>query len=236
MMTSIAIMQPYFLPYIGYFQLMNAVDKFVIYDDIQFTKKGWINRNRILMNGKDVYMSLPLKKDSDYLSVKGRHLSAGWDSERIKLLNRIKGAYQKAPFFKEVYPLIEEIIIHEEANLFLFIKNSLESVTKFLSIDTPIIVSSSILFDNNLKAEEKVLDICRAMGADHYINPIGGVDLYDKEMFLEHGVKLSFLKAGAVEYQQLQNEFVPFLSILDVLMFNSVDDINRHIASSFELI
>jgi hypothetical protein len=118
---KLAIMQPYFFPYIGYFQLVNAVDEFVIYDNIEFTKKGWISRNRILVNGVDTYISLPLKKDSDYLHVKDRYLADTWDIERKKMLNRITESYRKAPYFKETYEVIEKCILYEDRNLFKFI-------------------------------------------------------------------------------------------------------------------
>jgi hypothetical protein len=108
---KIGIMQPYFFPYIGYFQLINYVDEFVIYDNIKYTKKGWINRNRILVNGKDVYISLPLKKDKDSLNVDERFLSDIWIMERKKMLNRIKESYKKAPNFHQVFPIIEECVI-----------------------------------------------------------------------------------------------------------------------------
>src|SRR5690554_2832006 len=97
----IAIMQPYFLPYLGYWQLLNCVDTFVVYDDVEFTKKGWIHRNRYLSNGSDQMFSLPLKKDSDYLDVRDRYLADSWESEKIKLRRKIEGAYKKAPYFSE---------------------------------------------------------------------------------------------------------------------------------------
>ena len=118
---KLAIMQPYIFPYIGYFQLINAVDKFVVYDNIQFTKKGWINRNRVLMNGKDEYFTISLKKDSDFLNVDQRMVSDIFKTDRIKLLRRISEAYRKAPEYNKVYPLVESIINEEEENLFAFI-------------------------------------------------------------------------------------------------------------------
>src|SRR5690349_10134683 len=113
---KLAIMQPYFFPYIGYFQLINASDLFIVYDNIQYTKKGWINRNRFLQNGKDVLFSIPLKKDSDYLDVRDRDLAL--DFNKTKLLNQIKAAYQRAPYMNETYPIIEEIIQFDDINLF----------------------------------------------------------------------------------------------------------------------
>ncbi len=97
---KVAIMQPYFLPYIGYFQLINAVDKFVIYDNIEFTKKGWINRNRILVNGKDEFISLPITKASDFLHANQRYLASNFENEKNKILRKIKESYRKAPYFK----------------------------------------------------------------------------------------------------------------------------------------
>ena len=107
---KVAIMQPYFLPYMGYFHLLNSVDEFVIYDNIQYTKKGWINRNRILVNGKDKLISLPLKKDSDYLNVIDRKLSDNWNVEKVKLLNLIKSSYKKSPQYSIIFPIIEKCI------------------------------------------------------------------------------------------------------------------------------
>ena len=229
-MVRVAIMQPYFIPYVGYFQLMNAVDKFVVYDNIQFTKRGWINRNRILINGKDSYITLPLRKDSDYLDVKERFLAESWPVEKLSMLSRIKAAYRKAPYFDIVYPLIEECILFETTNLFDFILNSLELIKRYLNISTPLFISSAMPIDHSLKAEQKVIAICKAMHADTYLNPIGGVDLYSKERFLSHGVRLQFLKTDEFSYAQFDNDFVPRLSILDVMMFNARETITGLLA------
>jgi hypothetical protein len=224
---KLAIMQPYFLPYIGYFQLINAVDEFVVYDNIEFSKKGWINRNRILVNGKDSYISVPLKKDSDYLDVKDRYLAEIWSSERNKMLNKINSSYRKSPNFNSIYPLIEECIMFEERNLFKFILNSFNLVKKYLGIHTPLLTSSTISIDHELRAEKKVIEICKAMSADHYINPITGKVLYRKEVFGEKEIALSFLECKASAYPQFGNTFVPRLSIIDVMMFNSKERINE---------
>jgi len=233
---KLAIMQPYFMPYVGYFQLINAVDKFIVYDNIQFTKKGWINRNRILANGKDSYVTLPIKKDSDYLDVVNRELADTWPKDRVKMLNRISGAYRKAPQFGSVFPLIEEVLLHEETNLFSFILNSLRKVTEFLGIETPLIVSSSLPVDHSLKAEDKVLALCHAVGASEYINPIGGVDLYSKERFQEKGIELQFLKSKFPSYSQFSVEFVPWLSIMDVMMFVSRESLSDGLTAEYDLI
>lgn len=145
-------MQPYFLPYIGYFQLMNAADEFIIYDNIKYTKKGWFNRNRILLNGKDIYITLTLKNESDDLNVVERHLSEIWQLERKKMLQKIVGAYKKAPYFDSVYPIIEKIILYEDINLFRFILHSLVLIKEYLNIQTQIIISSTIPIDHTLKS------------------------------------------------------------------------------------
>ena len=141
---KLAIMQPYFMPYVGYFQLINSVDQFIIYDNIQYTKKGWINRNRILVNGKDQLITLPLKKDSDYLNVMERELSIFWDKDKNKMLNIIKSSYNKAPYFQEAFELISKCLNNPEVNLFRFIYDSIVLINSYLEIKTPIIISSSI--------------------------------------------------------------------------------------------
>jgi hypothetical protein len=137
--TKVAIMQPYFFPYIGYFQLINAVDIFVVYDNIQFSKKGWFHRNRILVNGKDDFFTLPLKKDSDFLNVNQRSLSETWEHEKVKILRKIKENYRKAPHFTETMPLIEEIFGFANTNLFHFIYDSIVKICKILEIKTKLL-------------------------------------------------------------------------------------------------
>lgn len=222
-----AIMQPYFFPYIGYFQLIQSVDKFVIYDNIQYTKKGWINRNRILTMGEPSHISLTLKKDSDYLNVADRFLADIWKEERVKMLNKIKPSYSKAPYFKEVYPIIESCILYEDTNLFNFILNSVKIICEFLDIKTSIEISSTINIDHTLKGKEKVIAICKELNADKYINAIGGVDLYDKEEFKNVGLDLSFIKADSIVYKQYSENFIPYLSIIDVMMFNSKEEVKN---------
>src|ERR1035437_7220065 len=226
---KIAIMQPYFFPYIGYFQLMNAVDEFIIYDNIEFTKKGWINRNRILVNGVDSYITLPLKKDSDYLDVKSRYLADNWNIERKKILNRISEAYKKAPPFAKSFQVIEEAVLCNEMNLFKFILNTLKIINKHLEIKTPLIISSSIPIDYLLKAEKKVIELCKARKASTYINTIGGLMLYDKNEFNREGINLQFLKTDTIIYPQFKNDFVSLLSIIDVMMFNSKEQIQKYL-------
>ena len=218
-------MQPYFLPYIGYFQLINMVDHFVIYDNIQYTKKGWINRNRFLQNGKDYLFSIPLKKDSDFLNVTDRKLDNNFD--KVKLLNKIKGAYSKAPHYNTAYPIIEEVINYNECNLFFYILNSVISICKFLDINTKITKSSEISIDHSLSSQNKVLAFCKELETKTYINPIGGQNLYEKEKFEQSGFVLKFIRTNDIKYKQFEKPFVSNLSILDLMMFNTKEEICR---------
>jgi len=232
---KLAIMQPYFFPYIGYFQLINSVDEFILYDNIEYTKKGWINRNRILCEGKERLITLPLKKNSDYLKVVERELSESWVKDKNKMLNVIKSSYNKSPYFSETSDLIFQCLNNSENNLFKFIYNSIISINGYLDIKTRIIVSSSINVDHTLKSQDKVLSLCKAQNADVYINSIGGVELYDKGIFKQNGIELKFIKSNPIQYKQFNNEFVPWLSIIDVLMFNSKDEIKKYI-NNYKLI
>lgn len=231
---KLGIMQPYFMPYIGYFQLIAAVDVFVVYDNIKYTKKGWINRNRLLLNGKDAMFSVPVKKDSDSLHVVQRTLAADFD--RHKLLSQFKGAYCKAPHFAETFQLLERIVGCTNDNLFQYIHHGLVEICRHLGIETVIKVSSSIPINHDLKGQDKVLALCAALKANTYINAIGGTDLYDKAEFRAHEVALQFIKAKPFAYDQFSEPFVPWLSIIDVLMFNPLDVVKDCVESNFELI
>ena len=230
----VAIMQPYFLPYIGYFQLISSVDLFILYNNIKYTKKGWINRNRMLQNGKEVMFSLPLESASDLLNVCDRKLASEFN--RTKMLSQINGAYRRAPCFAQTYPLIEKIVMYEEENLFKFIRNSITKICEHLGVTTKIQISSSIAIDHNLKGEDKVLAFCEAIGASTYINAIGGIELYSRDLFRTRGIELKFIQSRPFEYAQFGNAFVPWLSIIDVLMFNPLEAIRKCIASNYELI
>jgi hypothetical protein len=217
----LGIMQPYFFPYIGYYQLINAVDKFVIYDDVNFIKGGWINRNRILLNEAPFMLNIPMEGASSFKKI--NEINIGKNKEKILLT--IQQAYKKAPFYNKVYPLISEIIRHNNDNLALFISNSIIKVSEYFQIKTEIILSSDIEKNKELKAQEKVMSICKVLGATEYCNAIGGQELYSKETFSENGITLNFIKTRPIIYSQYKNQFIPWLSIIDVMMFNSSDDI-----------
>ena len=230
---KLSIMQPYFFPYIGYFQLIGAVEKFVVYDNIKYTKRGWINRNRFLRDGHAADFVLPLKKASDSLDVIQRQLALDFD--KGKLLNQIREAYRKAPYFKEVFSLFERIVQNPDANLFRFIYLSIQETCCYLSIKSDLLVSSSVDIDHSLRAENKVIAICRKLGASTYINPSGGQMLYSKNNFSDSGIELRFLISRAKPYKQFDHEFVPWLSIIDVMMFNHPTALHDML-TQFELI
>lgn len=223
---KVGIMQPYFFPYIGYWQLLNAVDKYVVYDDVNYIKNGWINRNRILINGQPHWFTLPLNKASPFNLINEINISSE-NKVKENMLKTLHMAYHKAPFFNEVFPLVEKTIFYS-LNLSESLFFSIQEITKYLGIRTELILSSTLSKDNTLKGKNKVLSICKLLNADVYLNAIGGQDLYDKQEFQEHDLKLEFLQTDKVIiYKQLKNQFVPNLSIIDVLMFNSAEQIKQ---------
>lgn len=231
---KLGIMQPYFFPYIGYFQLLNAVDKYVIYDDVNYIKGGWINRNRILSNGKAIYYNIQLKDASPFKKINEIEVFDNSVHKR-KMLATLRGSYSKAPYFNQVYPILEDIIMQEEKNLAKYLIYSLRRICNYLNIETEIIVSSSLRKNNDLKGQDKVIDICKILNASEYYNAIGGQELYDYDEFNKNNIKLYFLKSNDLFYEQFNNEFIPSLSIIDVMMFNSPKKISE-LLNSFELI
>ena len=223
---KLGIMQPYFFPYIGYFQLIAAVDQFVVHDDVQWIKGGWINRNRILAQGEPRYITLPIRKDSTLLNINHRTISSDSGQQIKKILQQIMETYRHAPCFGPVFKLISQCLACRETNASAFIVHTLRECCNYLGIDTPFVLSSELKKKDELKGAKRVLEINRVMGARHYINPIGGMELYDKASFADNGIQLDFIRTRDISYQQFENHaFVPFLSIIDVMMFNSKQQI-----------
>ena len=230
----VAIMQPYLLPYIGYFQLMSAVNQFVVYDNIKYTKQGWINRNRIVSNGQESFFTIPLKAERDSANIVERSIAESFDP--LKMLNKFRGAYLKAPFFTETLPLLEKILTYQTANLFDFLFHSLHTTAAHLLIPDNLVVSSAVAADHQLKGQDRVISMCDALGASEYINPEGGVNLYSRAAFSKEGIELKFLKSRPLKYNQNCEPFLPQLSIVDVLMFNSRDTVTQLIQDHFDYI
>ena len=232
MSKKLAIMQPYFFPYVGYFQLIRAVDKFVFYDDVNFIKNGWINRNRILLNSRAVYITVQLRDASSFKQIN----CVEFADNRGKLKKTIEQAYKQAPYFNSVWPVINGCLDLKTNFICELAIHSVIQVSKYLNINT-LFETSSIHYAGTKKLErsERLKEICRINNASQYINPIGGVELYGKDDFAPIGVNLCFIKSKDIRYAQNKNEFVPLLSIIDVMMFNSVQDISEML-NNYELI
>jgi hypothetical protein len=222
---KIAIMQTYLFPYLDYFQLMNSVDKFILYDDVNYIKRGWINRNRIQINGQEHLFTIPLKEASQNKLICETNIlvNAKW---KYKFLKTIEYSYKRAPEFCRIFPLIKLILELEENRLSRFIGYSALIVASYLQISSEIKYSSSVQYDCSLSGPYRILDICCNENATCYHNPIGGITIYRKDIFAAKGLDLKFIKPHFQEYKQFNNnKFMPALSIIDVLMFNSVEKI-----------
>jgi len=205
---------------------MCAADRFLIYDRIQYTKKGWINRNRICRDGREELISLPLKKNSDYLDIAQRQLADTWPRDSVKLKNKVKASYSAAPFFDEAFDLFCRIVDFPDVNLHRFIVNSINEVCAHLALPVDI-VDGPDSDDPDLKGVERVINLCQAYDADQYLNPVGGLDLYSDRDFSAAGVGLQFLEMNDLLYEQNHDGFIPSLSILDVMMFNEIEKVRQ---------
>ena len=211
-------MQPYFLPYLGYFQMVNAVDRFVFYDDVNYIKGGWINRNFL----GDGLFTIPLIKSSSFKKI--NEIEVNWSSrEIIKLEKRIKQNYSKSPSFKAVFQIIESIFDERPKLISDLCSESIVKFSKYLNIDTEFITSSELKYKKLDDKESTLIGLCKQLNASHYINPIGGIDLYSKKTFKDHSIKLSFIKGMASK------------SILDVCMQNEKEQIILHL-DKYELV
>jgi len=228
---KIAIMQPYLFPYISYWQLVKAADKFIIFDDINYINKGYINRNNILVNNKSYQFTLELIEASQNKLI--NEIQVGNNSNKI--LKTIEYNYKKAPYFKNVFPLLEDIFNQKEKNLAKFIGYSLKKVSKYFEIDTSFVYSSEIEKNSNLKNQDKIIDICEKLNAKEYINLIGGRELYKKEEFISRNIELGFIDTRPEKYQQFNNNFTISLSIIDIMMFNNKVKINNML-NNYQLI
>jgi len=233
--VKLAIMQPYLFPHIGYFQLMHAVDRFVVADDVQFIKQGWINRNRLLINGSAAYFTVPLKRHAAAALIKDVEIDDGPHNRwRTTLLKTIANFYRRTASFDTVYPMVERVIGGPFTTIADMARASLREVCDYLGVKASIVDSSAAYRNAHLKGQDRVLDTCRAEGASDYINAIGGRALYSREEFLAHGIRLHFICSGTIEYAQFKTPFIPSLSVIDLLMFNRPTDA-RELLTRYEL-
>lgn len=224
-------MQPYLFPYIGYYQLINAVDEFVIYDDVQHIVRGWINRNNYLIDNQKKLLSLSVAGASSNKKINELEFMGDFDSYR----KTIEQAYSKAPYAKPVLEIIDRILSYPDKNIAHFVEISLLEIMNYLGKNPKFKYSSQISSHQDLKGQEKILAICKELNADMYINPSGGKTLYSKAIFRENSIDLRFIESHIVEYRQWNNDFISGLSIIDVLMFNSPEEI-REMLKEYELV
>lgn len=219
-------MQPYFFPYIGYYQLFSAVDEFVFYDDVNFIKRGWINRNDFLVHGYKKKITIPVEKASQNNLIMNTY-SALSQAEETKILKNIELTYNNAPHFEVVFPIFRNVItfstrktpISEVSAL------SIKLVAEYLNLSTQVSYSSKKFQESKgLEKADRLISICHKQGISNYINAINGKDLYDKNYFKSKDINLKFIQPQVIEYRQFQNNHIENLSIIDVLMFNSVNE------------
>jgi len=220
---KIAIMQPYLFPYLGYFRLINKVDRFIILDDVHYITRGWINRNRLLVNGKEYLFTLPLAAASQNKLINETLIAEEYITWKKKFLFTLAHAYRKAPYYDLVMPLTQHILACSNRNLSSFLNNSLREICAYLHIDTEFVDTTAIYDKNGLRGEERLIDICKQNNADVYINVPGGRELYSEKRFLEENIALEFLDTSIMPYEQGQRDFVPNLSIIDVMMWCGKD-------------
>ena len=232
---KLAVMQPYSFPYIGYFQLLNSVDYFVFYDDVNYIKRGWINRNRILVNGDAIFLTIPCNKASQNKEI--QEVTFDPNRPEIKKIKKtIVQAYGKAPHFEQVNPLINTILDTPTHSIAVLAEESIKKISEYLGINTKYYTSSKDFGDTkDSDRADRLIQLCERTNCSHYVNPVGGMEIYDKNYFRNQGVDLQFLKPKSVEYQQFTDRFIPWLSIIDVLMFNSVDEIQKML-TQYELL
>lgn len=224
MTMKIAIMQPYFFPYVGYYQLVNVSDKFIFYDDVNFIKNGWINRNRILVNNSPNYITIQLKKASPFKLIN----QIEFTDNRLKIGKTIQMAYKKAPYFEQVWPVVNEVLNYQSDKIRDIAIKSITEVFKYLGVSKEFELSSE-KYSNTKQQErtERLISICKENRAQTYYNSQGGVNLYSKDYFKKNGLDLYFIIPETIIYKQFAEQFSPNLSIIDVMMFNEPEKINR---------
>lgn len=215
----VAIMQPYFFPYIGYFQLMKAVNRFVFYDDAQYMKGGWVNRNRILRNGSPRWWTLPIVRDDFRLAINQRFYGHGPETVQ-SMMDKLATSYRGAPYYAETHTEVKRLLEHAESRVSAYNQWHLERLARGLGVKCEFHLSSQLGIDDALTGQERVLAICERLGATDYVNSFGGQALYDASAFADRGVSLRFIQSLPGEYAQFGGAFVPYLSIVDTLMFN----------------
>lgn len=216
----LAVMQPYIFSYIGYYQLVYSADIFISYDDVSFIKQGYINRNNILANGNPLRFTLPVIGASSNALIENLEYS-----NSKKILRTIAQAYTKAPYFDDVFPIIELVFNQENRGVAHINSLSIQVVFEYLNIDKKILMASQIEYDRTKERADRLIELSKVHCCEQYVNSPGGRELYQKEYFQEKGIKLNFIETQIQPYTQNSDEFVPYLSMIDILMNCSKEDI-----------
>lgn len=232
---KVAIMQPYLFPYLGYFQLINAVDVFILYDDVNFIKQGWINRNQILNNNQPFLFTLPIESVSSFKKICDTNINLilykRWKTKFCKL---VEANYKKAPFFASIFPIIDTILNHDFKTISELNSFSIRTICDYLGISTILKLASKCYSNSLMERQERVIDICLQEEGRVYLNALGGKELYDRNVFAQNDLLLLFIQPILKEYKQYKEAFIPGLSIIDVLMFNGKEEVqimlNNYIA------
>lgn len=229
MTVRLAANQPYLFPYIGYFQLIRSVDVFVISDDLNYIRRGWITRNRILVSGEPRLFSVPIADASIFRKINDTRVSLDeYPRWHRRFFATVQRAYQRAPCYTAVKALLDGVFTESVSTIGELARSSVLTVCKYLDITTRIVETSTLYGLRDSCRDERIHGLCRREGADTYVNSIGGTKLYSKEEFAQKAISLKFLKSRDIVYGQFpKRPFVPSLSIIDVMMFNSVGDIQR---------
>lgn len=226
---KVAIMQPYLFPYIGYFQLLNLVDTFVILDNVNFIKKGWINKNQILTKNGPTSINLPVKKMSQNRKIM-QHYFHERDSNFMKLMSICTDSYAKSPYLNNLSEIFNKHININELQVANYLTSSLQILTKQLNINTKIIKASELDINKAHTGEDRVIAICKYLKADQYFNLSGGIELYNPQPFNQVGIELKFLSSNFTPYYQYKyNTFTPYMSIIDVIANCSQDEIKNQL-------
>lgn len=229
MRNKIGIMQPYFMPYLGYFSLIKNTDLFILLDEVQFIRHGWIERNRILkQTGGWQYIKVPLKSHSQKAIIKELEIDNAlpW---KTKLIDQI-GHYRKAPYYWTIRRMLENVLEEDVQTIALLNQKCLVAICEYLQISTPMPLFSdmNLTIDPVHAPDEWALSICKAIAGEiTYWNPPGGKEFFDVEKFKRNNIDIKFQQIELVEYEQKGDIFIPGLSILDVMMFNGVREINE---------
>ncbi|PWW36482.1 WbqC family protein [Chromohalobacter israelensis] len=236
-----AVMQPYFLPYIGYFQLMHYADIWVVFDDIQFIDKGWVNRNRVLHPEDEKrwqYITIPLKGRHQFSKINEVKINdeKNWRKEIRGKVSHYKK--RRAPYYNQGLEVLNKCLSMEESNLSEFVINSLEVMKRFLGISTPIVRQPVNLVEGGKVSHAGLwaLEICKQIGASHYINPIGGQHLFNINEYKEKGVDVSFLGSNLTPYYQKRHCFEGGLSILDMIMWEGLEGTSCLVETDFKIV